>query len=248
MPRERTSIIDQINTILQADPHKWTTPEEAQTALLTAQRLMQKYHITQAELQTRNEGEDVKFYEVGGGIVAKPWRLHLAAVIAGNFRCKMIEAKEQTISPFLRRKVEKSYIFFVGFHEDAMVAIRAYAYALNSADSSLLRYLLDNQSKLGTAQAEREKAGADWSDGFVLGVRKKFEEQAARKNSSTALMVIVPDQVAEAAAKHTHAQRDVPNTVRPDQMNDHLVNGYWAGKRVGDGNEELAPANAEVTP
>jgi hypothetical protein len=242
--KERSTLIDQVNQLYYTANHASVTVGEAEAALLAAQRLAAKYHITPDELATRTGGSAVRWIKIESGLVVNKWRTHLASAIAANFRCSMLQGNEATFSRFTKKPRTQKCLYFLGHDEDVIVAVRSFGYAVQVGDEQLFRYLVEYRAVTPKAtQADLDKAREDWSDGFVMGIRVKFKAQTSRKGSSTAVMTVLPDDVAEEAAKFTHEQHTVPNTISQEQLTDHFRDGYETGRTTGDGNVELAEAS-----
>lgn len=238
MAKEKQSLADQIHAALRIANDGSTTVAEAETAMLTAQRLAAKHFggMENVPSETGTGESDVLFLHLEGGLVVNHWRSRLLAIVSENFRCRMLEYNIFTLSQFTKKPITKKQLCIVGHSEDAKIAFRVYIYAITVAEAELLHYLLAHTDTLGDKLAERKAAGESWSEGFVSGVKMKFAAQVKR-NPSVGLMLIVPSDVDkaidDAQPDNLKMEHDQP------QANAHFFEGYITGKNIGDGNLEV---------
>lgn len=169
MDRERA--IEKIKACLNlANPDGNDAEGEMQAAILTAQRLMAKYGISEEEVKEHPES-----IEYATEICQHKWdmgfRIPLGNVLASNFRCEL----------FLRGK----NITFLGHTLDARICREtfeaAYSFIMRKANQAYNRaYQLGKPTK-GVFNS--------YTKGFILGLKEGLDAQ------STALMVITPPDV-----------------------------------------------------
>lgn len=188
---ENEKIIAKIKKLFELSKNN-PSAEEAQSAVLKAQELLQQYHIEYAEVENISLDKVEEIEEVSIDIPPKKWKYTLADIIAKNFRCKhFYYGKERLV--------------FYGHKTDATIAMETF------------RYLFNFGNRLGNRLAREERARRGWADnvynscviGFCVGIKQALAEQ------STALMVVVPEDVTtkfEDRSKHmrnsvTHAPK-----------------------------------------
>jgi len=105
------------------------------------------------------------------------------------------------------------------------------------AEEKSLQYLLAQPLVASTTQEERKTIVDSWLEGYVSGVKLKFQRQVA-KNSSVALMVIIPADV-DQAVEDVRPDEQRVETDDP-QVNFHFFKGWATGQSIGDGNIALS--------
>lgn len=239
MAKARETILKQVEDLLKTEG--WTTQDEAETAMLKARELIGKYKITDDELAAKRFKTEVTFLHLPN-LVPSPWKTMLAGVVCGNFRCELLKMNVKTTHKYTGKPAVIEHYYFVGHETDALIAARVYLFAIRTAEHELLSYLLQNQDQLGTSRPEREKAGANWCEGFAMGVNDKFLAQTQKRNSGTAVMVVTPDDVKDAVEKVKNAESSYRTEVPPGEITQHHYLGYFTGIRTTDGAQELPVA------
>lgn len=121
---DKEKIIKKIQHILNKTTEKGATEEEAQSAMLMAQKLMAKYGLEMTDIEITTTDKETKKEIVEGeatdSIKLAWWHKSLAKIIADNFRC--------------RHFYYKSYggyyqVVFFGFKEDVEIAKMVYKFA-----------------------------------------------------------------------------------------------------------------------
>lgn len=196
-----------------------TVPTEAESALLQAQKLMAKYHISMAEI-TDMEGdskeEKVVRKEVANINLARPWVRELASTIARNFRC----------TNYLSGHGSTWRCVMMGYETDASVAVEVF--------SSCQKYV----ERQGENRAQRmndkgmSSAGvkASFCVGFVEGLKKAYEAQV-RKHEELSLMVVVPKEATDYIATLETRSLGFRQRARRDE---HFDAGYQTGYDYGN--------------
>lgn len=152
-------------------------PNEAQAAMLMAQKMMAKYHI---EMQEVEEVEEAEIQENEVNIKKGSWRKSLMKLICNNYRCDC----------FLRGNTGKR-IIIVGDKEDIEIAKTIYEFAENQLLDGFQRYFKNNYEEYASIQT-RNAVRNDYADGFIRGLKEKFERQKAKEikeNAQYALIV-----------------------------------------------------------
>jgi hypothetical protein len=203
-------IIDKIRKCLALSLNN-PSAAEAESAALTAQRLMAKHGITAIDVEDEMAQEDkieIAVEEVGAG---KAWKFQLATIIADNFRCKTFSYGKRSIA-------------FYGYSTDAEAA------------KEVFRFLF----KLGHKLAERE-GHKRWREtgersgvynsyvlGFMTGIKSKLEEQCK------ALMIITPKEVEEEYSDFIKGakSRNVSRLIKDSFDHNAYESGFTEGKHA----------------
>lgn len=169
-------IIERINKLLLLSKNN-QNEAEAMSALVKAQTLMVKYNIEERDcgMETHRTAE-----EESTEIVAKAqWEEWLFAIVCKNFRCQ----------GYYREKVP----VFIGLNMDVSIAISVYRYAHQFAERGADRLYRTMKKKNGTGRGVR----TSYLKGFVIGLKKQFEENAKNELKDQALILMVPTEVTD---------------------------------------------------
>lgn len=171
-------ILNKISKVLSLGTNN-SNENESQSAILTAQRLMAKYHITQEEIDDfidENEKQETKVIEerTTDEINNEKWKRRLIIVIAKNFRCDVF--------------YHCGRLVIVGEQEDIEISKRVYLYAKQAILNSFKKFFNENYSTNDINF--RNKCKRDFAYGFICGLRQKFEKQ--KENSEMALVIVNP--------------------------------------------------------
>jgi len=193
-----------------------TTPEEAEVAMLHAQKLMAKYHIELAEVSLEEKpSENVKGEEVPKINLARPWVRRLAEVVAKNFRC----------TNYLSGYGNTWRAVFCGFETDAKVAREvfsaSYKYIERAGENRAQRCNDRGQSSQGVK--------VSFCSGFVRGLADAYEAQI-RTSSEMGLMVVAPQEALDIVANLQRKKIGFNQYARQDE-NYHA--GYQEGYAYG---------------
>lgn len=188
-PTNRETIIDRIKALFERTTENGCTEAEAIAAALTAQRLIARYDVTDAELDEQRDSETI--IEAMTAPVCTAWSAYLAATVATAFRCRPTVTK---VSHGSRRKRYS----FIGYQTDVEAARLAFEH-LHEVRRWRREY--PGYSLKGVKSS--------YCTGFVVGVADELERQ------TKALMVVVPKEVdaayraATEGGKTYTAKRDV---------------------------------------
>lgn len=147
--------------------------EEVQTAFLMAQRLMAEYGISQAEVDSHEEGTiPVKKVSKSSTNYERLvwWKKSLARVIAENFRCYN----------YISRNASKSRIVFLGLEQDVELAKMTFEFACDA-----LKYGTDQFVKLYRIKYKISKPTEirnDYMSGWIQGLKAQYKEQVEKNN------------------------------------------------------------------
>lgn len=196
-----------------------TVPEEAESALLQAQKLMAKYHISMAEI-TDMEGEEkaekVIRSEVTNINLARPWVRELARTVSRNFRC----------TNYLSGRGNTWRCVMMGYETDVSVAQEVfkacYKYVERQGENRAQRMNDQGMSASGVK--------VNFCTGFVAGLKKAYEAQV-RKHEELSLMVVVPKEATDFVATLETKSIGFRQTARRDA---HYEEGFQAGYDYGN--------------
>ena len=147
--------------------------EEAKSASLKAQQLMNEYNLTLSEVDgedKRLEFSDSRF--VCGG--DNQWKFSLSQVIAKNFRCE---------SYWLGKKI----VVFYGYKADCEIAKEVFGFLFNVCKKRMTQVADKAYNELGSSKGVRYS----YTTGFVKGIKEVLDAQC------TALMIVTPVEVKE---------------------------------------------------
>jgi len=174
-------ILEKISKTLQLGKNN-SNENEAQTAILAAQRLMAKYHISQEEVDNfinENDREATQVIEekAENEINNDKWKRKLLVTIAKNFRCDVY--------------YHGGKLVLVGEKEDILITKRVYVYAKQSILSSFKEFFKENYEHQLVNSSIRTKCKREFAFGFIKGLSEKFEKQIT--NSELSLVAVNPN-------------------------------------------------------
>ena len=137
-------------------------PNEAEAAMLMAQKMMAKYHI---EMQEVEEAEEPEIQQDGVEIKKGSWRKSLMKLICNNYRCDCYI-----------QGVGGKKIIIVGAKEDIEIAKTIYEFAENQLTDGFNKYFENNYTEYTSIQV-KNAVRKDYADGFIRGLNEKFEKQ-----------------------------------------------------------------------
>lgn len=156
---------------------------EAQAALLKAQKLMAEHKLDLADFKEKLEIENRKT-----GITctkqSNPWRIGLSTIIASNYCC---------VSYWTRRHRAKTCeIVFGGLSEDLDVCEAAYKYAVDHIDIWIKNYRKTEWRYTNKFMRSIENG---YADGFVCGLNLRLNEQREKHIEEWGLVLVTPMEV-----------------------------------------------------
>ena len=188
---------------------------EAQTALLKAQKLMLEYKIDESRL---GKEKKLNIISVPCGVrINTPWGRGLMRIISENFRCMW----------YLSVAGRTHYPIFFGDEEDVLIARSVFRKVYYWLDANSINYAARMRRKTGSAAGIK----ADYILGFLYGLTEKFKEQL-KSNEQYALMVITPKEVTESYTKLSSdfQQKKLASTMKSRGSAEAMQAGYHAGK------------------
>ena len=160
-------IIDKIRKVLTLAENN-PSEQEAQSALLLAQRLMVESGIAMADLKTANSvGEDIITGYAHDLTKCPWWYYELARVLADNFRCK-----------FFVTTSGKGYsqVTFLGLRSDVETTKTLFSFAVLTLKYQTQRL----RSKYRKEGKPTNGIANDFISGFLKGLKDKFVEQVSQ--------------------------------------------------------------------
>ena len=208
-------ILEKISKTLKLGKNN-SNENEAQSAILAAQRLMAKYHISQEDVNgflNENENSDAEVIEEKATNETNndKWKRLLMITIAKNFRCDVY--------------YNGGKLVIVGAKEDILISKRVYLYAKQAILKSFKVFFEDNYDIYSENISIRNKCKRQYAMGFIRGLSEKFEEQKA--SSELSLVVVNPN------VKQYLSNINFTGTRR--NRKSYITNGecYEEGKRNG---------------
>lgn len=203
----KENILRKIKNLLELAENN-PSEQEALSASLMAQKLINKYNIEVAQLEGSDEQSiDTVFFETG---VDKSWKYSLGNIVGENFRCKTYWIGSRQVA-------------FMGYSQDIEIAKEVFKTLFKTCDTLGRRLQKKAYVKTGTSAG----VYASYTKGFVAGVRKKLGEQC------TALLIVTPQEVTDAFAEFCKSPTVKSSPVKPrkDAMNARALNqGFQDGK------------------
>lgn len=225
MENNQEKIIGKIKKVLELSRNN-PSQEEAQAAALKAQALMAEYHISLEEIDTIDNVDNITEETVSCGTGNK-WKYSLAGVIARNFCCKHFY-------------YGKSVVVFYGHETDAKIAAMTFKNLFEVGKKESARYYnklkyqfeKENPSEeflWGVYQNKFSGTGIKnaYLVGFVDGIKEVLDKQ------STALMIIIPEDVKESYAEKSKDFKKMQNSGLRISANDSGIKAREEGRIMG---------------
>ena len=178
MSMEINAVKEKIRKLFaMADPEGGASQAEIESALIAARKLMFKYKLTKTDLNEKAEANIITYAvnEVSFTTQVNPWIHALNSVIADNYCCHACTSKAhgaKTRHPAL-----------VGFEADVELAKEVLVCAVNLVLKEFegIRYVAKFE---GHTHAETTAMLNAMGNGFVRGLREKFEEQTIAETNN----------------------------------------------------------------
>ena len=196
-------------------------PEEAQSALLMAQKLMAKYYIDKNDIDNHEDDKIATKFSVVSNKSRLMWyESSLATVIANNFRC---------ISYSTGNRSRGKEIIFLGLEEDVEIAQEVFIFALKK-----MKKLAEQKIKEIDSNDKKYKSSFknDFYRGFIDGLDRGFKEQVEQNSWE---MVLVIDSLVLKEAESLNLKKVKPKGIPPKFSNNKKLynEGYKNGKDFG---------------
>ena len=182
-------VLDRIRKLLRLAADKGATQEEAESALLMAQRLMVEHGLNESQVEEAPTPEEMKIEEGVAEDIGRTesWRGRLGSVIADNFRCKSFWRQMRTAKPI------RSLLVFLGHAGDVAIAKEVYQCATEVALREAGSYC---RSRGRTGSRQDPEGRAMWNEfliGFSVGLREKYRSQV--QSNKWTLAIVTPEDV-----------------------------------------------------
>ncbi|WP_025685293.1 DUF2786 domain-containing protein [Paenibacillus maysiensis] len=189
--------------------------EEAQAAMLLAQRLMLKHGLATADVKKEQEVAPEATKKSIRKSRVQWWEKRLAGIVAKNFRCYSYTQSGYAIG-------------FLGLPDDVSIAVEVQQFA-----ESAIRHHSGNYLKEIYTSSRREANAIknDYITGFLQGLHEKFKEQIAKESLS---LVLVRHEVVEAAYESAGWKNPKPTTINRMGDPEALAQGYEDGKNFNN--------------
>lgn len=224
------SIIEKIKGLLAlANDHK--NDEECQTAFIMAQKLMIKYDISSSQVEeTKENNEEIEKSVVTVYKTLFWWERMLASIISKNFR--VTNYTEWIIKKGEKRK--KRRVMFLGYEKDVALAkemyILAYDVLTHYTKNFVEQHYTDTNEKRNRGNTERLKNS--YIQGFLNGLKEKFEDQISEMREEYGLVLLTPVKVQEAYDKKFEGKPGLPLTIPSIEERKAYEQGFHDGKKV----------------
>lgn len=224
---DNTKLLERIQKLFTL-AEKNENDHEAQSALLTAQKLMVENGIMRSEVERLSEtpSKEVVHGEVASGERLLWWKKQLVRIIALNFRCK----------PYSTRSVG---IVFLGLKDDVELAKTIYEFAKESLKCGADRYMVTYKKRYPRQNLYHSQVKNDYMVGWLRGLEDQYQEQVDRHNWG--LVLVVDGLVLKA-----HQDMNLNKTVRSRvdcAGSDHAGQaGYQDGKSFNGTSKRLTEA------
>ena len=213
--KKNERVLDKVKKMLALAGNN-PSKEEAESALLMAQRMLAKYGLSMEDVDTM---EDVVKEIVNEGVTeyAKTpwWHKSMAMIIASNFKC----------SVYTSRSGGYSRIKFVGVKEDVDVAREVFNYAIDIANKKALQFTRKIRDRGENTKGIRN----DFLLGFLNGIEAKFQEQV-QSDATLALAIVVPKEVTDYVENNLTLRKGRASRVTALGNAEAKSEGYHAGK------------------
>jgi hypothetical protein len=222
---EREKIMEKVRKIL-AKAGNNPSAEEAETALLMAQRIMAEHGFEMTDIEA---GEEPTKKEVLDESITNKgrhswWEKQLSAIIADNFRCKMYSL----LIP------GGTIIKLIGLKEDVILAKELISYGKAVIAGQARDYV--SGAKWRNHRVNGAGIKNDYITGFLNGLKEKFKKQVQTEGWG---LVLTKDALVIQKIKDRNL-RDVPfATHQREGSQDAYRQGYQDGQRFND-NKRLA--------
>ena len=193
--------------------------EEAQAAMLMAQRIMAENGITMTEVEGNHSFTD----EVVDVPITQPHRTHwwykiLAMIIADNSRG---EAYYYTVH-------QKSQIMLIGLKQDTEVATKVFNYAVDAVRYYTAKYVEKvKRDSVNNKLLDLNGIRNDYILGFLDGLKDKFKEQVEKNNWG---LILVKDNSVLKAVEKKGLQPGRKPVINFARSNNAYASGYRTGK------------------
>jgi len=191
---------------------------EAQSALLTAQKLMVENGIEQSKI------ERLSIYKTPREVVRENvtkgerliwWKRNLATIIANNFAVKS----------YIQRSSVNGGLIFLGLKEDVELAETVYVFAKEAIAYGTSRYVEDFKKNHRNQAYTGHKN--DYMQGWLSGLSAQYEEQVEKNNWG---LVLVIDSLVISAYEDLELRKGQASSRYTANNQNAMHTGYQHGK------------------
>ena len=199
---DKNQVIEKVKKLLALSGNN-PNEQEAQSALLKAQKMLAEYNISMAEVETVSPEKIVT--KQGTHPNNNGYRISLGQVLAKNFRCEVF--------------LMGNNIAFMGYPTDVEICTAVFDYTYKVIRSNGQRierqYKKEGRSLHGVFNS--------YAKGFIRGIQSALDEQCV------ALAIVVPNAVTE-ALHNCCGNRTVRRGMRSgNSFNENYSTGYTDG-------------------
>lgn len=201
-----------------------SSAEEAQNAMLLAQKLMLKHNLSFDDVDVHQESKK-EIQEVEAlRTKVQWWQKILADIIANNFWCYT----------YTSTYYHRTSLFFVGMKDDARVAAEVFHMANDSIKYFSLLYMKRKEIKRKWKRKYTLKN--DYIMGYLSGLNEKFKEQV--KVEAMEVLLVKEDVLNEYFEKQDIEVRSIKAT-NTSGDGSAILEGYIEGKRFDYGRHKI---------
>lgn len=211
---DNQKILSKIQKLLAKQQNNFK--EEAESALLMAQKLMVKHGLSMADVEGVAEDNSNVVEESVYHSVAPRWHGKIAVILSRNFRCKCIWLQK------LRNGRKTKMITFIGCAADAAIVKEAHIYAIALINYNI-RSIKKRFPRVTTPYINT------YIDGFIAGLNAKFKEQVNKEEWG---LVLVTPAVVQAQYDSYNPVDTKPRGKVPEKSKNYNAynQGYLDGK------------------
>lgn len=240
----REKILDRVRKLLALSSNN-PSQEEANAALLQAQRLMAEHQIEITDA-IENEADAAIVVEVicDQGKRFETWRTSLAGVVARHFRCSTFTRKVRTSGRAYARA--ESSLIFVGLTADVEICQAVYTRALAFVDTCAESFLSMARDDHG-GNLSRSKARTltlTYRLGFAIGLDAALKAQSSREGWGLVLATPAPVVAYLDALKLNKGASSKAKIYDRSALNA----GQAKGREFGAGEKRPDPGTRALTP
>lgn len=213
-------IIDKVQKLLNLAGNN-PSREEAQSAMLMAQKIMARYHLDAKDIENKPEEKKVESMVIDGN-QCTAWAIRLANVVTNNFRCSLL-------------RVPGRGLMFVGLTEDVAIAKGIYVFATQVLEKNMKK-LRRQYRKQGLAT---DGISQDYAAGFIAGLNDKYKKQVEENEWA---LVLVKDALVVAETErlinHKGKTYQAKDKARRGDIGLY-TQGYQDGNTLRDNQKQL---------
>ena len=173
MTEDKSQIIQKISKVLALATNN-PIPEEGQTAMLLAQKMMIENNLEFSDIVVKTYSKEIINDTIKESTRILWWYKKLSGIIARNFKCYN----------YIQMSYQNTSIKFVGIKEDVELAKNVFNYAAEIIPYHYNLYIKQNKIKSSSGIKNQ------YILGFLKGLEEKFTEQVKQNNWG---LIIVKD-------------------------------------------------------